>query len=79
MIENMTKDEVIEMFGSINACGATLGKTRQAIYQMIDSEGVSTNTLTDEILGWAFRSDNLSKLPDRWIEAVSNVKPTESV
>ena len=62
----LTKDEIIEIFGSLRNCGLELGKTRQAIYQAVN-DGVSSEHLTDTILGFLMRNGRKAEIPSRFI------------
>ena len=65
----LTKDELLAIFGKIDNCALALGRSRQSIYQNIRNGEVSS-ALTDTIIGWCIRND-MQKLPPRFIKAIA--------
>jgi hypothetical protein len=65
-MENLTKTELSNMFGSINSLAITLNQTRQAIYQKIGVDDVANDTLTNMVLIWCIRNNKPRLLPERF-------------
>lgn len=62
----LTKEELLNIFGSISLAADELGRSRQSVYQGIDNE-MCSEQLTDRVLAFLLRNGRQDEIPDRFM------------
>ena len=66
MLTSLTKQELIDIYGSIQKLAEQMEVTRQNIYLQIDKEGICSHDLTCKILGHALLCGTIRNFPERF-------------